>query len=202
MVRNHYKVRLQPLHFIFVLAVCVLGLLVVYGIRLIATGGRASSSTNLMSGEPSRTNEISLAAAEPKLPLCPAAGVPILQPSRHTGHHQVALSWNASSPSSDPERKAVGYCLYRSGTRNAAKRSPTCPICEQINKKPIQGTSCLDDLVKDGEKYYYVVTAINARGTSSSSSNETPAKIPSTKEGAGSVPIKSYPLCRASNQSR
>ena len=202
MVMNHYKVRLQPLHFIFILAVCVLGLLVVYGFQLIVTGGRASSSTNLMSREASRTNEIHLAAAEPRLPPCPAAGVPILQPSPQTGHHKVALSWNASSPSSDAERKAVGYCLYRSATQNAAKRKPTCPICEQINKKPIQDTACVDDIVKDGEKYYYVVTAINARGTSSSSSNETPAQIPSTKEGAGSVPIKSDPLCRASNESQ
>jgi len=202
MVRNHYKLRLQPLHFIFSLAVCLLGLLLVYGMRLIVTGGRDSSSTNLMSREASRTNEIRLAAAEPRLPPCPAAGVPILQPSPQTGHHKVALSWNASSPSSDPERKAVGYCLYRSATQNAAKRRATCPICEQINKKPIQGTACVDDVVKDGETYYYVVTAINARGTSSSSSNETPTQIPSTKEAAGSVPIKSYPLCRESNESQ
>jgi hypothetical protein len=202
MVRNHYKVGLQPLHFVFILAVCVLGLLVVYGIRLIVAGGRDSSSTNLMSREASRTNEIHLAPPEPRLPPCPAAGVPILEPSPQTGHHKVALSWNASSPSSDPEGKAVGYCLYRSATQNAAKQRPTCPICEQINKKPIQGTACVDDIVKDGETYYYVVTAINSRGTSSSSSNETPAQIPSTKEGAGAVSIKSYPLCRASNQSQ
>ena len=202
MVRNHYKVHLQPLHFIFILAVCVLVLLVAYGFRLIATEGRDSSGTNLMSRKGSKADEILLAAPEPKLPHCPAAGVPTLQPSAQTGHHKVILSWNASSPSSDPERKAVGYCLYRSTTQNAAKQKPTCPACEQVNSIPITGTGCVDDLVKDGTPYYYVVTAINAGGEISSSSNETPAQIPPTKEATGSVTVPSYPLCRTSNGSQ
>jgi hypothetical protein len=200
MVRNH-KIDLRPLHLIFILAVCTLVLLVVYGFRLIATEGRVSRSANLMSREAPKADEIPLAAPEPKLPPCPAAGAPTQQPSPQTGHHKVTLSWNASSPSSDPERKVVGYCLYRSTTQNAAKQEPTCPNCEQINKIPITGTGCVDDLVKDGAQYYYVVTAINAGGSISSSSNETPAQIPSTK-AAGSVTVASYPLCRASNGSQ
>ena len=196
MARNHSKVGLQPLHFIFILAVCVLILIVGYGFRLIATAGRVSPSTNLMSRETPKADAI-LLASEPKLPPCPQAGVPILQPSTQTGHHKVTLSWNASSPSSDPEKKAVGYCLYRSDKQNAAKQNSTCSDCEQINSIPIAGTGCVDDLVKDGATYYYVVTAINAGGRTSPSSNETPAQVPSTKEAGGSVTVASYPLCRA-----
>lgn len=202
MARNHSKVGLQPLHFIFILAVCVLILIVGYGFRLIATAGRVSPSTNLMSRETPKADAILLAAPEPKLPPCPQAGAPTLQPSPQTGHHKVTLSWNASSPSSDPEKRAVGYCLYRSGKQHAAKQNPTCSDCERINSIPIAGTGCVDDLVKDGATYYYVVTAINAKGRTSSSSNETPAQIPPTKEGAGSVTITSYPLCRATTGSQ
>ena len=199
MARNHSKVGLQPLHFIFILAVCVLILIVGYGFRLIATVGRVSPSTNLMSRETPKADAILLAAPEPKLPPCPQAGVPILQPSTQTGHHKVTLSWNASSPSSDPEKKAVGYCLYRSDKQNAAKQNSTCSDCEQINSIPIAGTGCVDDLVKDGATYYYVVTAINARGRTSPSSNEILVQIPPAKEATASVTVPSYPLCRASN---
>lgn len=201
MIRNHFKVNLQPRYFIFLLAVCLLVLIVVYGIRLLATAGRVSPSANLVSRTASKAEEIRLAAAEPKLRPCPPAGGPALQPSSQTGHHKVTLTWNASSPSADPARKAVGYCLYRSTTQNVAKLEPKCPDCEQINKTPIVGTGCVDDLVKDGATYYYVAMAINAGGTTSSSSNEAPAQIPPTKESNGSVPVGSYPLCRASNGS-
>lgn len=156
MIRNHFKVNLQPLHFIFILAVCVLVLLVVYGFRLIATADRVSPGANLMSREAPKVDEVLLAAPELNLPRCPPAGVPALQPSPQTGHHKVTLSWKASSPSSDPDRIAVGYCLYRSGKQNAAKQNPTCSNCELINPIPIAGTSCVDDLVKDSATYYYV----------------------------------------------
>ena len=196
MVRNHFKVNLQLQHFIFGLAVCALLSMVVYGVRLIATAGRVRPVATLRSREASKVEKILMVAA-PKLPPCPTAGAPTLQPSPATGHHKVTLSWNASSPSTDPEKKAVGYCLYRSTTQNAAKQKPTCPDCEQINNIPIVGTGCVDDLVKDGASYYYVVTAINAGGRTSPASNETPAQIPTTKEANGLVTVSSYPLCRA-----
>jgi len=196
MVRNYFKVNLRPQHFIFGLAVCTLVLMVVYGFLLITTGGRVSPGGSLRSREASKVEQI-LMVAPPKLPPCPTAGASTLQPSPATGHHKVTLSWNASSPSTDPEKKAVGYCLYRSTTQSAAKQKPTCPDCEQINNIPIVGTGCVDDLVKDGANYYYVVTAINTGGRISPASNETPAQIPTTKEANGLVAVGSYPLCRA-----
>jgi hypothetical protein len=109
----------------------------------------------------------------------------------------VTLTWNASIPSSNVDSKAVGYCLYRSTTLNAAKQNPTCSNCEQINSIPIPGTGCVDDLVEDGAAYYYVVTAINANQKISSSSNETRAQIPLSIQAPMSGPASPYPRCRA-----
>ncbi|HET6181060.1 MAG TPA: hypothetical protein VFE61_29345 [Candidatus Sulfotelmatobacter sp.] len=90
----------------------------------------------------------------------------------------------------------MGYCLYRSNKMNLAKENATCSGCEQINPVAVPGTGCVDDLVQDGATYYYVVTAINAAGKRSSSSNEIPVVIPSTKQSAASTSTPTYPLCR------
>ena len=131
------------------------------------------------------------------LPPCPPAGLAMLQASSQTGHHKVILSWNASAPSPAPDSKAVGYCLYRSKTEHAAKQNPTCGNCEQINSTPIVGIGCVDDLVQDSATYYYVATAINAKGNISVSSNETIAQIPPGTKAASSHAAGSYPGCRA-----
>src|SRR5579872_1967835 len=96
--------------------------------------------------------KVALAPAS-SLMRCPPAGAPILQPSASTGHHRVILSWNASAPSSRPENDAIGYCLYRSTTKNAAKQNPVCGSCEQVNATPVAATGCVDELVKDGVAY-------------------------------------------------
>jgi hypothetical protein len=144
----------------------------------------------------------SQAVATPGLPPCPPAGLPPLQPSSHTGHHKAILSWNASAPSPDPERKAVGYCLYRSKKQHAARQNPTCGDCELINPTPVGGTGCVDDLVSDSTTYYYVVTAINASRKISSASNETLVPIPSGKQSVRTVSANSYPLCRGGGSSK
>ena len=202
MVRNQYKVNLQPLHFVVLLAGCALVLLVGYGFRLIATEGRDGLSGNLLSREAPKPNAKLPTTAQSNLPPCPTTVTPMAQPLAQPGHHKVTLTWNASLPTSDPVRKTVGYCLYRSTTQGAAKQNPRCPNCEQINKLPIIGTGCVDDLVKDGTTYFYVATAINAGGILSTSSNETPAPIPATQQAASPVTVAPYPLCRASNGSQ
>jgi hypothetical protein len=136
------------------------------------------------------------------LPVCPPAGVQPLQPSSRTGHHKVVLSWNASAFSSDPERKAVGYCLYRSNKQHAAKNNPTCVDCERINSTPIAGTRCVDDLVLDSATYYYAVTAINANGKISSAERETAAAIPPGAQRLKPESTASYPFCRGSATSK
>ena len=124
----------------------------------------------------------SSAKAKP-LPQCPQTIVPTLQASQPgAGHHRVILSWMASSPGKDPKDGVVGYCLYRSKKKNVAKRQPLCPECERITQVPLADTSCFDDLVEDGVKYYYVVIAINREGRISTPSNEAEAHISDKKK--------------------
>jgi hypothetical protein len=84
---------------------------------------------------------------------------------------------------------AIGYCIYRSTPR---KNSP--PVL--LNSIPFAGTSCTDDLVESGKKYYYVVRAISARSVISTTSNIAPARIPQRTLADPYVSKSSAPLCR------
>lgn len=121
--------------------------------------------------------------------LCPPAGVSSVQGS---GHHKVRLSWIASPSAARPGRDVFGYCLYRSKKRGAAKHDPLCTTCERINSVPVKSISCIDDLVEDNTKYYYVVTAINKHRNISRSSEEAAAPIP-TADRVGPAPASSVP---------
>lgn len=149
-----------------------------------------------------KANETRMATVRP-LPPCPKAGVAPIQASQPgTGHHKVTLSWNASPPTSDAGSNPVGYCLYRSTTQNAAKKKPTCTACEQINQVPITGTSCLDDLVIDSTRYYYVVTATNVAGSISPSSNEVRVQIPPQNQPGSPLSSPPPPACRGTSNAR
>lgn len=167
-----------------------------------ATGqvGRIASAS-LQPAQPSQPERTEPAKISTRAVSCPPAGVVPLQPSsRGTGHHKVSLSWNAGVPSTARASKAVGYCLYRSHERYAAKRNPTCSQCERVNIVPIPGLSCVDDLVEDSTTYFYVVTAIDLGNGISSSSNEIPTGIPAANQNR-SIPVTSPPppLCRAAS---
>ena len=126
---------------------------------------------------------------------CPPAPVPMLSPTaERVGHHRVLLHWNAPASASDPKLESVGYCLYRSEIKGAAKQYPRCPDCEQVNIVPVPFTTtrCMDNVVEDGAMYYYVVTAMASNGVLSPSSNEAPAHI----QGPPQPPPTDYPLCR------
>jgi hypothetical protein len=176
----------------------------------IAVIGQVSpgSSANMRSTETAKGKRTHAAAAEPRPPACPAAALPTLLPSPLlTGQHKATLTWNASAPSVNSENNAVGYCLYRSRTQNAAKQYVVkqiskCSDCEQVNSIALAGTGCVDDLVQDGATYYYVVIAVNAKGEPSSPSNETPAQIPPNKQSVSSPSVGSYPFCRATTGSK
>jgi hypothetical protein len=138
------------------------------------------------------------ATAAKAAPLfCPAAGFPmLLQSAPGVGHHTVVLSWNASTPSPGPQDSAVGYCLYRSEKKGAAKQNANCRDCEQVNRVPIAAIRCVDDVVKNGATYYYVVTAINAKGKLSLPSNEVVAAVPAGKQSLNSASTGSFSVCR------
>ena len=130
------------------------------------------------------------------LPACPATGLVSAQSTHYNSQRKVILSWNASAPSPKSENAVVGYCLYRSKTQSAAQLLPTCNQCERINPVPVTGTSCVDDLVEDRATYYYVVTAVTARGSSSTASNEASAQIVKLKQPS-TLDSGKIPACRA-----
>ncbi|MGC2367147.1 MAG: hypothetical protein WA252_05220 [Candidatus Sulfotelmatobacter sp.] len=119
---------------------------------------------------------------------CPTFGSLIVPATLQTqGGHRVILSWRASPPADSKHAAAVGYCIYRS-----EKHKDTSP--ELVNSMPFPGTSCADDAVENGQKYYYVVRSISANRVTSIISNEAPATIP--KQNNSSVSRTSPPLCR------
>jgi hypothetical protein len=173
-----------------------------------------SPSANLQSTAAPKQENPSSAATQAPPPPCPSAGLPPMQSSQPgTGHHKVILSWNASASSPNAVRSAVGYCVYRrkekekkkeeKKEKNAAKVKPTCGKCENVNSVPVIGTSCVDDVVVDGATYDYMVTAINAKGISSTPSNVATAVIPPEKQSR-SVPVSSPPppSCRGASNTK
>jgi hypothetical protein len=144
------------------------------------------------------------ATGQPGLPVCPVSGLaPSQQSNPGIGHHRVILSWHPSPRSSNDASNAVGYCLYRSKTEKAVEEKPPCSDCEQINLVPVVNTTCLDDLVEDNTRYYYVVTAINLSGRLSSPSNAAPAAIPpGTQTVSAPLGSPSLPACRGVSSTR
>jgi hypothetical protein len=77
--------------------------------------------------------------------------------------HSVSLSWKPSTSS------VVGYNLYRRGTLGVVK----------LNSQLVTGTSYVDRSVLAGQTYFYLIKAVNAKGTESTASNEIRTYIPS-----------------------
>ena len=197
MIDDRLKIKQRRKDLILILAVSTLVSIIAYAVWLITNSDRADGHGALQARQASANEEMLLQAAKAKALHCPKSQGAILQPSPQTGHHRVILTWNASAPSADGKLPA-GYCLYRIAAKDLAKLDKQCGNCEQVNQKPILGTACIDDLVQDGAKYYYVATAINANGIASSLSNHTLAEIPSTAQ-AKSFVSPAYPSCRAEN---
>jgi hypothetical protein len=121
--------------------------------------------------------------------ICPTLGASRVPATLQAqGGHIVILSWRASAADSK-HSTAVGYCLYRATNR---KVLPT----ELVNSLVFPGTSCIDDLVANGQKYYYVVRAISAAGVPSIPSNVAPAPISTGKQSNLYASEASAPLCR------
>jgi fibronectin type 3 domain-containing protein len=80
--------------------------------------------------------------------------------------HQVTLSWDAPSSSSDP---VVGYDIYRA-TSGATY--------ELLNSSTDAQTTYIDTTVQANVTYVYYVTSVDYSGIQSSSSNLVTASIP------------------------
>jgi len=83
----------------------------------------------------------------------------------------VRLSWQSSAPSKTPAENAIGYHVYRSFR-------PHDVHMIRLNAAPITTTSYVDENVKPGNTYYYVVTGVNARGQESARSGEIAKSVP------------------------
>lgn len=148
--------------------------------------------------QPQETNRnVTVPKPKASLPPCPDGTYPMLQSgATGTGHHKVFLLWKASAPPpSEPD--SLGYCVYRTQTKNTAQKCPKgSPDCEKVTNLPVPDTRCVDDLVKDDTTYHYVTIAINAAGMSKPT-KEAVAKIPAAgQQQAGPADAASYPACR------
>jgi hypothetical protein len=168
---------------------------------VLQTAGECSRAPTLSAGPQTieaSNAKASTSAIKTSSPLCPAAGSPMLLHSAPgVGHHRVVLSWSGAAPSPRPQDSAVGYCLYRSTKKHAAEKNATCPDCEQVNGIPMTAVGCVDDVVKDGTTYYYVVAAINPEGQLSLPSKEIVAAIPAGRGNLNSDPAGAFSMCRA-----
>lgn len=103
--------------------------------------------------------------------------------------HAVVLAWKASVPASSAPADAIkGYIVQRSTQPNDRGAAP-------IHTGVVPGTSCTDDLVENGQTYFYVVRAVTQSGRTSGPSNEAKAVIP---KDTGPAPAAKGPflLCR------
>jgi hypothetical protein len=187
MVDTSVRAKLS-LRFLLVVA----ALAIVGGVRMACT---RSSSPAISESARRAIQELRQAEAAPSnapvRPLvCPTfSSSPVAALPQAKGGHRVILSWRASAPADSKHADAVGYCIYRGNQ----KKDPR-PVL--LNSAPFPATSCMDDLVESGKKYYYVVRAISAKGVTSNMSNSAPAPIPTRERTEADVPGKSAPLCR------
>lgn len=77
--------------------------------------------------------------------------------------HSVNLSWKPSTSA------VASYNVYRRGPWGVVR----------VNTEPVTGTSYVDGSVLPGQTYFYVIKAVNSKGTESTASNEIRADIPS-----------------------
>jgi hypothetical protein len=81
-----------------------------------------------------------------------------------TGIHAATLSWLASAST------VAGYNVYRG--------SVTGGPYTRINASLVSGTGYMDTSVQSGQRYYYVVTAVDYNNRESAYSNQILAQIP------------------------
>ncbi|MGB8538506.1 MAG: choice-of-anchor D domain-containing protein [Acidobacteriaceae bacterium] len=81
--------------------------------------------------------------------------------------HQVTLTWDAPSSSTDP---VAGYHVYRSTGGSSAY--------QLLNSSADTQTTYVDTNVQSGTTYDYIVKSVDASGVESTASNEATATIP------------------------
>lgn len=78
--------------------------------------------------------------------------------------HAVALSWKANTST-----LVVSYSIYRSSVAGSSYG---------LVASAVGNVAYLDQTVQSGNKYYYVITAVDNRGQESAYSNQTSVTVP------------------------
>jgi fibronectin type 3 domain-containing protein len=112
--------------------------------------GRVAIFSILLQGSPSSP----LIAGQPQ-------SVP---PASARKPHTVTLTWKASST------QVSGYNIYR--------KSKTEKEYRKINPSPVEALTYIDNDVKSGATYHYVVRSVDAQGRESVDSHEFTVAIP------------------------
>lgn len=173
-------------------------IVLVLGCLIVALNGCKHDSGSHHESTTSVPQKIVAAERKRVLRHCPEAPYPMVQAKDPTtGHHRVFLKWDASASASRPDSKEVEYCLYRTQKPGRAKDCPKkYSKCEQVNVVPVNGTRCVDEMVKDNTIYYYVAIAITSTD-SSTTSEEAIAEVPAAgKRNPPPADADSYPACR------
>lgn len=182
--RVRFVFRIQCLFFFILFAYCGLS----------GAADAAATKTHAAAGQRSAPLKPQSAGS---LPMCPRAGIPAGQGSGQYSSHKVVLAWEASPRTPKAQSFAVGYCIYRSNSREVQKM-PTCKECQQLNTKPVAATSCVDDRVQENKTYYYVVTAVNANGDPSAPTKGAMVHVSKEKKDKSAPEQSSLaPLCRS-----
>jgi hypothetical protein len=182
------SVRTKPsLRFLLVVA----ALAIIGGLAIACTRGSSSASSESAPRAVQGPTQAGAPLNNPRVrpPVCPAFGSSPVPALPQAQGHRVTLSWRPSAPADSKHVDAVGYCIYRGNK----KKDPRPAL---VNSVPFPATSCMDDMVESGKKYYYVVRAISAKGVTSIISNPAPAPIPTRARTDADIPGKSAPLCR------
>ena len=96
-------------------------------------------------------------ATKPEIDLQPTKAPSGLQVTNE-GVQQLSLAWNAVNGAS-------GYNLYRSPLSGGG--------WVKVNSAPLSGTTYTNTGLRNGQIYYYVVTALDSKGNESAYSNQT-----------------------------
>jgi fibronectin type 3 domain-containing protein len=81
--------------------------------------------------------------------------------------HEIDLSWNAPSSSTDPVK---GYNVYRSTNSGGS--------FTKLNASPDSQVTYIDNAVQSGSTYVYEVKSVDANGVESTASNQITLTVP------------------------
>lgn len=94
------------------------------------------------------------------------------QPRSNARAHGIRLTWNASK---SPVAIVTGYNIFRRESGPKCDRAGN--TCQQVNRKIISATSCVDYSALPGHTYIYQAQTVSPAGLRSVMSNEAKASL-------------------------